>query len=172
MGKKIKKNNNEENNDKRKKIYTPEQTLNFFNSHYDSSVCWDDESITVDGGTKGPGKFIAKDISRLTLPRCRELVIRIPQSQLRFFRPKMPALERLRINESGIEYINLPKAIFNGLTEINLDGNRIKSAEAIAPLKELASLQKLSLIGNPIANNEQEKMKLLDLFPFASIITN
>lgn len=169
MGKKIKKTEKPEDK-KKKKVYTPDQTLNYFNVHYGSSVCWDDERVIVDGGVKGPGLFIAKDISRLNLPRCRELIVRIPQTQLRFFRPQMPMLERLSINESGLKYVNLPKAIFGGVIELNLDGNSIANADALGPLRELHSLEKISLLGNPITSNEEEKVKLKDLFPTISII--
>jgi Leucine-rich repeat (LRR) protein len=139
--------------------------------NYGVTICWDDEDINLTKLKKGPGLFIATDISRLQLNRCKRLAINIPQSQLRFLKPQMPLLEELDLSMNGLKYIELYESCYPSLERLILDGNEIESAAAIFKVKGIPSLKMISLIGNPIATNKTELELLKQALPNINIRT-
>lgn len=172
MGKKIRKQSSTDKSKQKKKIWTPDQSLSKMDVNYGVAICWDDEVVDLTRLKPGPGLYLATDISRLQLNRCKRLAITIPQSQMRFLRPKMPLLEELDLSSNGLKYIDLHIDSYPSLERLILNGNELASAMAIAKVKGIYTLKSISLIGNPIVDNKEEMMKLRDALPNINIITS
>ena len=171
MGKKIRKQSSTDKPKKKKMIYTPDQSLSKMDIHYGVPICWDDEFIDLTKLRKGPGLYLATDLSRLPLNRCKRLAISIPQSQMRFLKPQMPLLEELDLSMNGLTYVNLNQAFYPSLERLLLNGNELASATSIFQVKAIPTLREICIIANPIVTNQLELQKLRDAMPNINIIT-
>lgn len=153
---------NSSKNGKRKSIYTQLDSLNYFNSHYGTSICLDEEEIDLTSIPKGPGYYLAKDLSRLKFEKCTKLLLSIPLVQLKELMPRMPNLRYLGLIGCNFGRFFLKYHFFKNLEELDLTGNDFSKAESIKPAKNLTNLKILHLSGNPICYNEDEKTLLQD----------
>jgi hypothetical protein len=71
---------------------------------------------------------------------------------------------------SGAELKNLVK--YNNLATIKFAANNVKDVSELAVLKELTDLRNLDLGGNPVAETEGYREKVLEMFPDLIVLDN
>lgn len=157
---------------KERKTIAPSTSLGILNQNHGFSICFDDESIDVTNSKVGPGLYLARDISRLTFPLCKKLVLSIPNFQLKELRPKMPKLETLGIIHGTMRKLYLPYAYLKDIKELDLTDNEFECAEDLSQLKAFKNLTTLILKENPIAYNATERIKLDTMLPDIKIEYN
>lgn len=157
-------------NGNRRKIYTQEDSLMYFNSHYGTSICMDEKEVDLTSIPKGPGYYLARDVSRLKLNECTKLLLNIPIVQLKDLMPKMPKLTYLGLIGCNFGRFFLKYHFFKTVEELDLTGNDFSKLESIKPAKNLINLKVLHLTGNPICYKEDEKKALEEYFKNVKII--
>ena len=157
---------------KGKTRYTMEDSLMYFNSHYGTSICFDEETIDLTGVTKGIGFYLARDISRIKFPNCKKLLLTIPLVQVKELKPRMPNLTYFGLIGSGIGRFYLCYHFFKTLEELDLTGNEISKADSLISAKNLPNLKIIHLNGNPICFNTDEKKKLEESLNKINILYN
>lgn len=152
----------------RKKIPV-EASLGILNHNHGFSICFDDIEIDTTTSQTGPGLYLTRDISRITFPLCKKLVLSIPNFQLKELRPKMPKLETLAIIHGTMRKLYLPYAYLRDIKELDLSDNEFELADNLSQLKNFKNLTSLVLKDNPIANNTTERTKLDSMLPNVKI---
>ncbi|GFU17700.1 acidic leucine-rich nuclear phosphoprotein 32 family member A [Nephila pilipes] len=120
------------------------------------------------------------DIKELVLDNCRSTqivgltdefsnlvnlsLINVGLTNLKGF-PKLPSLEKLELSDNrisgGLNFLSgSPK-----LSALNLSGNKIKSLEALEPLKEFKNLKQLDLFNCEVTVVENYKEKVFAMLP-------
>ena len=149
---------------------TPEESIMKINSHYGVTIALDDDEIDITNPKRGPGYYLATDISRPEFPYCSKLSLTILEDQQKDLMPKMPELRTLALVQNNIKNLYLKRAFFGNLSTLILENNKIATVENLDCLKYLRSLTEVRLYGNPIASNMDEKKKLTDEYPYISFI--
>lgn len=151
---------------KKPKLNKPEEkALEDIKKNYGVTVVKDDEEIDLSNPIKGPGRYIAVDISRPVFPNCRKLSLCLPGWQQKQLLPQMPKLRILELVQSTIKKLYLHKGCYPNLSILNLWGNQIYNAECLSILKDFNGIVKVGLADNPIADNMSERAKLEAMFP-------
>lgn len=158
------------NQKKFKPRLTSEESVMKINYHYGVTIALDDEEIDITNPKRGPGYYLATDISRAEFPFCYKLSLTLPEDQQKDLMPKMPQLRTLALVQNNIRNLYLKRAFFENLSTLILENNKITTAENLDCLRYLKSLTEVRLFGNPIASNNEEKKKLVDEYPYISFI--
>ena len=156
------------NGNRRRSLYTQEDSLMCFNTHYKTSICLDEQEIDLTNVQAG--YYLARDVSRIKFTECKKLLLNIPLVQLKDLTPKMPNLTYLGLIGCGFGRFYLKYHFFKTLEELDLTGNDFSKAESIIPAKNLPNLKKIHLTGNPICYDKTEQEKLNNLLNNIEVI--
>ena len=136
------------------KVYTQNESLNKFNKNCMMTFAFDEKEIDLTNLETGPGKYLARDLSRIRFDECEKLVMSMPTKYVKDLYPRMPKLKYFGLVYGDMLRFFLRTHAFQNVETLDLTGNEISKADSISGAKRLPKLKTLILIDNPICCKE------------------